>query len=236
MDAAPPSTPVGPASNLESHAVLSAWPRSAQWVTAFLLGVATTLLAIQILGHSRWAARPSDPYRPDLNRAERAELLQLPGVGPSRAGRIQDYRREHGDFRSVNELAEVRGFGPATLERLTPWVRVQTDESEVRSDADPSTPSSAKHSTPAASPKRPSKKLASLAGPVQLNRATAEELQRVPGIGPKTSQRILDERRKAPFKSVDELRRVSGIGQKTLEKLRPYLTVDRDELPVVTVK
>ena len=48
-----------------------------------------------------------------------------------------------------------------------------------------------------------------------------ESFEKLPGIGPKMAQRIIDERSKKPFASVEELRRVSGIGPKTLEKLRP---------------
>src|SRR5262249_34969300 len=70
------------------------------------------------------------------------------------------------------------------------------------------------------------KKESSLSGPIELNQATVAELQRLPGIGPKLSQRIVDERQKGFFKSVDDLRRVPGIGPKTLERLRPYVTVE----------
>lgn len=235
MDAAPLPAPVAPAPNPASTPVRTAWPPSAQWTTAFLLGVTTTLLAVQTWSHSRWAARPTDlershvlSYRVDLNQAERAELLQLPGVGPSLAGRIQDYRREHGGFRSVDQLVEVRGVGQATLERLKPWVRVPTAAADERS------PSSAKPAPAAASQSSGGKKIASLTGPINLNRAPQEDLQRLPGIGPKISQRILDERQKGPFKSVDELRRVSGIGTKTMERLRPYITVDLESARVPT--
>src|SRR5262249_56008260 len=65
-----------------------------------------------------------------------------------------------------------------------------------------------------------------LTGPINLNRATADELRLLPGIGPKMSERILEERARGPFKSVEDLRRVPGIGAKTLERLRPYLTVE----------
>ena len=54
----------------------------------------------------------------------------------------------------------------------------------------------------------------------------------LPGIGPKMAQRIVDERRKAPFKTVDDLRRVSGIGPKTLERLRPFIPVGSDRSQV----
>lgn len=62
--------------------------------------------------------------------------------------------------------------------------------------------------------------------PVNINTANFEELQRVPGIGPKTAQRILDTRKSVGrFRSVDELLAVPGMGQKRLAKMRPYLTV-----------
>lgn len=61
---------------------------------------------------------------------------------------------------------------------------------------------------------------------IDLNRATLEELDRLPGIGPSKAEAILKYREEhGPFKSVEELKNVSGIGEKTLEKLLPYLTV-----------
>jgi competence protein ComEA len=65
----------------------------------------------------------------------------------------------------------------------------------------------------------------SAAAPLDVNRASAEELQRLPGVGPTLSSRILHAREQRPFKSVDDLRRVPGVGAKTLEKLRPLVTV-----------
>jgi competence protein ComEA len=58
----------------------------------------------------------------DINRATLDELLTLPGIGPVNARRILDYRAAHGPFRSVEALAEVRGIGPRTLQRLRPFV------------------------------------------------------------------------------------------------------------------
>ena len=60
---------------------------------------------------------------------------------------------------------------------------------------------------------------------MDINRASAEDLQKVPGIGPATAQRIIEERRKGRFRSVDDLRRVKGIKSGKLEQLRPYVTV-----------
>jgi competence protein ComEA len=65
--------------------------------------------------------------------------------------------------------------------------------------------------------------------PIDVNRATAAELQRLPGVGPAMSSRIILVREQRPFQSVDELRRVPGIGVKTLEHLRPFVTVGGDK-------
>jgi len=66
------------------------------------------------------------------------------------------------------------------------------------------------------------------AAPVNLNTATSEELQQVPGIGPVTADKILQMRKSyGAFKSVDDLSAIRGIGPKRLEKMRKYLTVGK---------
>ncbi len=63
-------------------------------------------------------------------------------------------------------------------------------------------------------------------GMVNLNRADADELETLPGIGPATAAAIIDDRqRNGPFATVDDLERVSGIGPATLERLRDLVTV-----------
>lgn len=78
-------------------------------------------------------------------------------------------------------------------------------------------------------PERPqeTESAAQPAGPIDLNRASAGELTRLPAIGPKIARRIVDDRnQRGPFKSVDDLSRVKGIGKKTLERLGSMITVD----------
>src|SRR6266852_4592690 len=66
------------------------------------------------------------------------------------------------------------------------------------------------------------------ARPVNLNTATSQELQQVPGIGPATADKILQMRKSyGAFKSVDDLLAIRGIGAKRLEKMRKYLTVGK---------
>ena len=61
---------------------------------------------------------------------------------------------------------------------------------------------------------------------VNVNSATLDQLEALPGIGPVKAQAIIDYRKaNGPFKSVDDLKHVKGIGAKRLEKLRPELTV-----------
>jgi competence protein ComEA len=95
------------------------------------------------------------------------------------------------------------------LERVKPWVRVD--------GTPPAGPPPAGVTT--------SKKVDAVREPIDVNRAGVEDLTKLPGVGPKLAQRIIDERAKKPFLAVDDLRRVSGIGPKTIEKLRPFVTV-----------
>ncbi|OYD16632.1 hypothetical protein CH330_02175 [candidate division WOR-3 bacterium JGI_Cruoil_03_51_56] len=63
-------------------------------------------------------------------------------------------------------------------------------------------------------------------GPININTATASLFEELPGIGPKTAQRIIEYRQAhGRFSSVDELQNVKGIGPKKLEKIRPLATV-----------
>ena len=61
---------------------------------------------------------------------------------------------------------------------------------------------------------------------VNINTASATELDALPGIGAKTAARIVEYRQKnGPFKKVEELMNVRGVGEKNFVKLKPQLTV-----------
>ncbi|MEO7111545.1 MAG: ComEA family DNA-binding protein [Polyangiaceae bacterium] len=70
-------------------------------------------------------------------------------------------------------------------------------------------------------------KRATVDDPVTLNTATLDDLQRLPGIGPKRATAILQLRQKlGRFRQVEDLMRVKGVGRATLKKLRPIVRLD----------
>jgi comEA protein len=62
---------------------------------------------------------------------------------------------------------------------------------------------------------------------INLNRATLQELDSLPGIGEELGKRILAYREsKGNFSSIEELKKIKGIGQKTFEKLKNLVTIE----------
>ena len=59
-----------------------------------------------------------------MNRADEEQLQAVPGIGPSTARRIIDWRTENGRFERLEDLLNVRGIGVTTLEKLRPYVTV----------------------------------------------------------------------------------------------------------------
>jgi len=149
----------------------------------------------------------------DPNRASDVELDRLPGVGPSSARAIVAAREEGRVFRRPEDLLEVRGIGEATLERMRGRLAFSLSPAPTSSAARSRTQPA--NSYPRSQP------------PLDLNRASAEDLEALPGIGPALAARILAARQERLFSSIEDLERVPGIGPATLQRLRALVTVGR---------
>ncbi|MBO6584981.1 MAG: helix-hairpin-helix domain-containing protein [Gracilimonas sp.] len=64
-------------------------------------------------------------YPININTADEATLQLLPGIGPAYSKRIVQYRLENGSFKSVDEITNIRGIGPKTLQKLRPIITLE---------------------------------------------------------------------------------------------------------------
>lgn len=143
----------------------------------------------------------------DLNNASQAELEELPGVGPSLAEKIIAAR----PFSSVDDLDNVPGVGTAKMERLRPFVTV----------GGAAAASTAPGGGPSASARAPSG-----GGKVNINTATASQLDALPGIGPSTAENIIKYREaNGRFASIDAIKNVPGIGDAKFNQIKDLITI-----------
>ncbi len=131
----------------------------------------------------------------NINTATAAELETLPHVGPSTANAIIAAR----PFKSIEDLKQVNGISDARFAELRSKVMVSSVHT-------PSNPAKVKPS----------------GGKVNINTASLEELDTLPGIGPVKAQAIIDAR---PFKAPEDIMKVSGIKEGEFGKIRDLIKV-----------
>jgi competence protein ComEA len=240
------------------------------------------------LFHERAAIVPgSDPLhiKLDLNRANAHELSALPGIGPVRAAAIVEYRDSHGPFRNRQDLENVPGIGPKTIERVSAHIIVADSETLLNSNLRGNDNNESRDgnlgsrsggvvrrnspdesaqglgvslqlmsaptllqiyrldsnlrgntrgrnwndlpfpSSPATQG-RTSEGMDSVSAKININEATAEQLDALPGIGPVKAHAIVEYRQlHGLYRRPDDLLNVKGIGAKTLERIKPYITI-----------
>lgn len=162
----------------------------------------------EALDEASQRTRPlEDDERIDPNTASEIELDRLPGVGPSTARAIVNYREVEGPFRGPEQLMSVRGIGPSTLRRIQAHLSFSTTETRVASGRVRRSPSTASR--------------------VSLNRATTEELVTLPGVGPALAARILQLRgERGYFTQIEDLLDVKGIGPALLGRVREKISIN----------
>ena len=107
--------------------------RSDQLFVGVLLIAALVLMTWHWLQLSGWGLQPVEisrlpknhyAYRLDVNEATWVEWAQFDGIGETLAHRIVDDRKQHGPFRSIDDILRVRGIGPKKLEQMRPWLEI----------------------------------------------------------------------------------------------------------------
>lgn len=131
-------------------------------------------------------------------------------------------------------LAAIGSSARAVPQTVTPVVITSAEAASPTASASSSASTAAAaptttSSAPATSAPSPADhaKRATVDDPVTLNTATLDDLERLPGIGPKRAAAILELRQKlGRFRQVEDLMRVKGVGRATLKKLRPIVRLD----------
>jgi len=142
----------------------------------------------------------------ELNSAGLQELKAIKGIGEAKANWIIAFRDEKGPYRSVDDLLQVKGIGPKTLESIREFLYVDGSFLSEYLAADQTEKSSKS------------------GGKIDINRAGLEELIALPGIGEVKGKQIITYREThGKFNKTEELINVSGIGEKTLQAILPFI-------------
>ncbi len=152
---------------------------------------------------------PSDTFLPqDLNAVDSVTLVGHRYCRPVIAGRLIRYRYKLGGFSGWGPLDSLRGLWRIERYRLRRYgyIGQRTRPFLTRGASTPM---------------------------LDLNTASVEDLERLPGIGPKTAERIVRYREKLRYYvSLDQLREVWGLREENLQKALPYLRVERRGTPL----
>ncbi|HMK55586.1 MAG TPA: helix-hairpin-helix domain-containing protein [Dissulfurispiraceae bacterium] len=194
------------------------------------------------LTFSMQASAKDDKAAVDLNTASQQQLEDLKGVGVATAKKIIANR----PYKSVDELSKA-GLSAKKIADLKPFVTVGTampSAKPSKAEATPAQPAAAAAKpavkpAPAVAPSKPDTKAAPVAAgksaaekkststlapgeKVNINTATKEKIEALPGIGPAKAQAVIDGR---PYNLPEDIMKVKGIKQGTFNKIKDQIIV-----------
>lgn len=171
----------------------------------------------------------------ELNAASAAELEQLPHIGAVLAERITAYRDQIGGFSNREQLLEVEGVGEATLYEIYDLLYLENETfPEPEPEPEPAgapapaaAPQPAETAPPATEP--PAAAAPAVTFPLDLNQATAAELEQIPEMQPELAEKIVAFRQQIQaFSSVYELLYVDGMTEAYFVQLRDYVQITEE--------
>jgi competence protein ComEA len=190
-----------------------------------ILGVAAAVVAALVLalvigvgngGGEREVVVPiaSSSLQPDQGDTDAEIVVEVSG-----AVRQPGLVRLPRDSRVADAIAAAGGYAPTVdtdAARALHLARPLADGDQVRVPArgDPAAEVGGSVGTPDGS-----------AAPIDLNTATAEQLDTLPGVGPATAKKIIDARTERPFASLDDLRDRKVLGPATLDRIKDLIVV-----------
>ncbi len=177
------------------------------------------------------SSRGAASAKVDLNSASDAELEALPGVGPVAAKKIVAAR----PYRSVDDLSRA-GLSAKTIDGLKPLVNATPSSASIPATTRPKSPpvavgapatsagaSQGRNSTTGVGQQsRSTADRATANHRINLNTATQEELESLPGIGPVKAKLIIDGR---PYSTPEDVMKVKGIKEGEFGKIKDLISV-----------